>query len=269
MKKLLLLLVLGSAAWADGEVAKTFADKGSVYVRSTKPLKVGDELVMASDATGATEAGHAVVMEVNGALARIALDDDAEKAKAKFARLPVAAAVVAPVPAAAPRGNVLKGSIESNALRAVAHNDSNTPWTDCEFRFSDGAYNHIGTVKPMSDESSIFLKFTGPPEKPFIGVHVTCVEGEADFKFAEPSATHALAGFAERDGARVTVHNTGETTWTRCDVRKPDGSHYVMSALKGHDQDSIRGGAFDKDTAEKPRSLTLTCKEGELHEGPH
>lgn len=106
MKKTLTVLavVLGCTAFAEGDVAKVFVDKGSTYLRSEKKLKVGDELVMVTDAAGATEAGHALVMEVNGALVRVTLDDEAAKANAKFARLsaPVAAKSAAPAAKPAP-----------------------------------------------------------------------------------------------------------------------------------------------------------------------
>lgn len=306
MKKTLTVLavVLGCTAFAEGDVAKVFVDKGSTYLRSEKKLKVGDELVMVTDAAGATEAGHALVMEVNGALVRVTLDDEAAKANAKFARLsaPVAAKSAAPaakpapvVAAAAPAaaapaaaqpppptppaaaappappaltGPTLKGRLEANGFRAVAYNDSPTPWTGCEFRFSDGGFHDIGTVGAMSDESSVLIKFTWPPDPPFNGVTVKCAEGEAFFKFSEPAAKHALDGFAEVDGSRVTINNSGDTEWTRCDVRKPDGTHYVMGRLKAHDRDSARGGAFQKsnDAPKPPRWLTLTCKEGSLRQ---
>lgn len=279
MRKALVILsvLFGFAAFAESDVTKVFVDRGSTYLRSEKKLKVGDELVMVTDAAGTAEAGHALVMEVNGALVRVTLDEDAEKAKAKFARLasppkaqPVeqaATLALPPPPLPAPTGSMLKGRLEANAFRVVAHNDSHTPWTDCEFRFSDGGYRNIGTVRAMSDESSVLMKFSWPPEPAYSGVTVKCAEGEAFFKFSEPAAKHALDGFAEADGSRVTINNTGNTEWTRCDVRKPDGTHYVMGRLKAHDRDSARGGAFVKAPEEtKPRWLTLTCKEGSLRQ---
>ncbi len=287
-----LTALLAVEAFAEGDVAKVFVDKGSTYLRSEKKLKVGDELVMVTDAAGTAEAGHALVMEVNGALVRVTLDEDAQKASAKFARLsappqvkpvapakpvaPVAPVAVAPpepmapapVVAAAPgpvTGPLLKGRIEANGFRTVAYNDSTTSWNDCEFRFSDGGHHNIGLVRPMSDESSLLIKFDWPPEPAFSGVTVKCAEGEAFFKFNEPAAKHALNGFAEADGSRVSITNSGDTDWSRCDVRKPDGSHSVVSRMKAHDRESIRGGAFKKDAENaKPRWLTLTCREGSL-----
>ncbi len=303
MKTLVPMLLLSFAAWGDApKTAKTFVDKGSTYVRSERPLVVGDELTMATDATGATVAGHAIVMEVNGALVRVSLDEEADKKKAKFVRItnpwpapppapapaPAAPAVAAPAPApAAPAaaraepppapekvlplppppptgGPVLQGRLESNPFRVEAHNDSRELWTDCEFKFSDGRWHKVGNIRPMSDESTVFLKFSSPPDPPFDSVVVKCLEGQSTFKFSEPAAAHQLKGFAEKDGSRVMVTNSGETPWTQCDVRKPDGSHYVMGTLKPHDRDSARGGAFVKEPDGTPKTLTLTCREGQL-----
>lgn len=284
----------------EGAVVKTFTDKGSVYVRTEKvKLKVGDELLMMSDGEGSKPAGHAVVMEVNGPLARVSLDEEADAAKAKFVKVgksaappkapvapsgasatlprlpskppppPVPAASPAPAeqPAMEPRAvpaTALKGRLESNPFRAKASNDSDRAWSDCEFRYSDGSHYSIGTLSPGADESVVRVKFSYPPDPPFDFVTVKCAEGEAKFSFADPSSKQPLSGYAERDGSRVTVHNDGNAPWSRCDVRKPDGSHYVMGTLKAHDTDSARGGAFKKENDPGVTSLMLVCTQGQL-----
>ncbi len=296
--KLVLPCVLVAAfvfAADEGTVVKTFTDKGSVYLRSEKvKLKVGDELVMMGDFEGSRPAGHAVVMEVNGPLARVSLDEEADAAKAKFVRLgkgwaiatkppPAPSLGMAPPPpppalsqpaavTSAPKpmearavpSSTLKGRLESNPFRAKAYNDSDRAWTDCEFRYSDGSHYSIGTLGAGADESVVRVKFTYPSDAPFDFVMVKCAEGEAKFSFADPSAKHALSGYAERDGARVVIHNDGETPWSRCDVRKPDGSHSVIGTLKAHDTESTRGSAFKKENDPGVTSLMLVCAQGQL-----
>jgi hypothetical protein len=170
-------------------------------------------------------------------------------------------------PPAKPAGPALQGHAEKGAVRITVYNDSSTPWTDCELSLKDGRYYKLGDLGANSDDAVMTVKFSKPaaPPKPAMDhVVVKCDEGEAKFAFATPAGSGPLKGYAESDGSRVTVHNTGDTTWNRCDVRKPDGTHFVMGKLEARDQNSIRGGAFNKDAEpEIPiTSLFVRCKQG-------
>jgi hypothetical protein len=220
------------------------------------------------------------VMEVTGLLARITLDDEATKAGAKFAKLPEAEAkAAAPVAKAEPVAEKqkpadkpqLKGHLE-NGLRISVNNESDQNWTECELRFNDGRYYKLGELSPHSDDTVIAMKFSKPPAPPepvYDHVMVTCDEGETKFVFANPHSPGALKGYVEDLGSgRVIIHNSSDQLWTRCDVRKPDKTHYVMDKLKPHDQESVRSGNFVKANEAPPPAATvlaLVCKQGEMH----
>ncbi len=285
---MLLALLISTAAWSQ-DVVKVFSDKGNFFLRSDKknPVAVGTEVPMFSDAAGTRAAGTAIVMEVTGALARVTLDEDATKANARFAKLggsaaaPAAAAPAAAPPAApaakneaprltpAPTGlPVLKGRL-SSGLRVVINNDSDVSWTECELRFDDGRTYDLGDMASNSEDTVITLKFKSPPKPPeplYDNVLVTCDEGETRFFFANPRSPGTLKGYAENMGSgRVDIHNTGDVTWQRCDVRKPDRTHYIMSKLKPRDSETIRSGAFNKEAEPKApdaTELALKCKQG-------
>ena len=97
---------------------------------------------------------------------------------------------------------------------------------------------------------------------------VTCDEGETKFMFANPHSPGALKGYAENaGGGRVTMHNTSDVMWTRCDVRKPDKTHYIMEKLKPKEWDSISSGNFVKEKELEPPPATilaLVCKQGQM-----
>ena len=279
-------LVVCSTAWAQQDVLKAFSDQGSLFVRTptANAVSVGDELSMVSDAQGTKEVGKAVVMEVTGPLARLSLDEASAKAKAKFVRVaaakkppapaPEPKPVVAVAPAAAPpprvaAGPSLVGRAEKGALRLTVYNDSATPWSDCELKVADGRSYRMEGVAAHADDGVMWVKFSGPPrapEPPYDNVLVRCDEGETRFFFANPTSPGALKGYVENaGGGRVIVHNASDLAWSRCDVRKPDGSHYVLGSLKAKDQESIRSGLFAKEAvAEIPiTSVHVSCKQGE------
>lgn len=276
---MLLALLISTAAWSQ-DVVKVFSDKGSFFLRSDKknPVAVGTEVPMFSDAAGLKPAGAAIVMEVTGALARVTLDEDATRANARFAKItaglgpkggdakPAAAVEKAP---SAPGGPALKGRLENGPIRVTIHNDSDVSWSDCELRFDDGRTYDLGDMASNSEDTVITLKFKSPPRPPeplYDHVLVTCDEGETKFYFANPRSAGTLKGYAENVGSgRVDIHNTGEVTWQRCDVRKPDRTHYIMSKLKPRDSETIRSGAFIKDPEAKApdaTELSLKCKQG-------
>lgn len=281
MKRLVWLSLFVATAALAGDTLKVFADKGSFFVPSDKanPLTVGAELQMSTDATFTKVTGSAIVMEVIGALARITLDDDAAAAKARFARRAGAAtaaaapqpAVGSAQPAAAPaRRGALKGKLE-NGIRVVVQNDGDTKWTDCELTYDDGRFFKLGELGAHSEDTVLFAFFKRPPPPPeplYDHVLVTCDEGKSKFLFADPRSGAQLTGYAENaGGGRVTVHNSGDGDWHRCNVVKPDGTHYLMDRLKAHNQDSIRPGLFVKEKepdAPAATKLELRCAQGEL-----
>jgi hypothetical protein len=269
----LLSVVLAAPAFAKDEAAKIITDKGSQFIRSDnkKALTVGAEFVAVADAATAAPVGKAVVMEVTGALARISLDEEATKGGAKFVLIPKAAtgAPKADAPKAdAPRpaGPKLDGKIEVGVLRVTFSNNTDASWTDCSLHFSDGRSYKVGEVVKHSDDTVMKVKFTSPPEPPSDHVKVACSEGESDFYFAKPQVSGGkLKGYATNDKGSVVIYNNTETAWTACDVSKPNGSHFVLGTLKGHDHDSIDRGRFVKEAeAAAKGSIELRCKEGQL-----
>ncbi len=266
-------MLCATAAGAEDGVLKVFADKGSFFIRVDKahPVGVGTELTMVTDATGAKAVGTGLVMEVTGALARITLDDDAAKAGAKFARVPPPEPAAAQPPSAAPGLPKLNGRLENGPVRVSVSNGTADRWTDCELRFNDGRTFKIGELAPHTDDTVLTLKFDrppGPPEPLYDHVLITCDEGETKFMFADPHSKGRLRGYVENlGGGRIIVHNLSETAWNRCDIRKPDKSHYVMAKLKGNDEESIRSGNFIKEKELEPAPatiLSLVCKQGAM-----
>lgn len=277
MKRLVCVsLFVATAAFA-GNALKVFSDKGSFFVPSDKanPLTVGAELQMSTDAAFTKITGSAIVMEVTGALARITLDEEATAAKARFARraggeTAAAPQPAAPAPAPAGKGGVLKGKL-SSGIRVVVQNDSDVKWTGCLLSYDDGRFFELPDLGPHSEDTVLFAFFKRPPSPPeplYDHVTVTCDEGKSKFMFADPHSGAQLKGYAENaGGGRVTVHNSGDGDWHRCNIVKPDGTHYLTDRLKAHDQDSIRPGLFVKEKeADAPAAtkLDLKCAQGEL-----
>lgn len=284
------LALFAASAFAAPETAKIFTDKGSQYVRSPTPLSVGMELNAVANNKTNKPVGKAVVMEVNGPLARLSLDDDAQAAKAKFVIIgeeaPAAAApapvappapvAAAPAPAAAPAAPALpaspklNGTIEANVVRVVVTNNSDQNWSNCELKYSDNRFYKIGEVVKHSDDSVLNVRFTNPnPDPVYDHVTVSCIEGKSDFFFDKPSAPVGnLKGYAVNEGSgRVNVFNGSDSAWTGCDIRKPSGEHYVLGNLKGHDNDNIAGRRFVKeDEKAKDLWIDIVCREGYLRQ---
>lgn len=277
MRLLPLLLCVAVPALAAAPTAKIFTDKGSTYFRTDKKkaLEVGAELDAVIDAKDPSKpVGKAVIMEINGALARISLDDDAAKAGAKYVVLASAPSAAAhdddaPAPAAAKpyagTGRKLEGRLEQAGLQFGWHNDSDASWTGCKLVHSDGSFYDIGEVVKHSDDTVLRVKLGGAPEPAFDHVQVSCAEGESKFYFDQPSKPKGtLKGYARNEGGGIILFNQMETAWTACDVRKPDGTHYVLGTLKGHNDDSVAKGRFKKEEDNRPKWIELRCKEGEL-----
>ncbi len=289
----LIVAMLAAQASAD-EVAKLFSDQGKTYVRSDNPAAfvIGTELPAFSDAAGTKSAGRAVVMEIVGQLCRVSLDDAAVKASAKFVRLkgpggaqalppappsaagppppppPPAAGPPPPTPppaAAPPTGGPLVGKVEPTDKGVIIRNTSDVGWNGCELKWSDRRFAPVGKVDARQAFTIPETRVNDAPELPYDRITVRCAEGEADFLFDQPALKTALQGFVEngRKGG-IQLHNDGPTDWTRCDLIKPDRTHFVQGTLKAHSWDSIRGGLFKPPTVEEPPTVTLKCLEGSI-----
>ncbi len=283
--RLLTLLTLCLAAPASAgkapATAKIFTDKGNTYFRTEnkKLLTVGAEYDVVADAKDTSKSlGKAVIMEVVGQLARITLDDEA-----KGGKFVVLAPATADAPAAAAKvdddddddapktpvfkgtGRTLDGKLGIAGLHFSWTNSSDESWTQCKLVHSDGSFFDVGEVVKHSDDGVLRVKLGGAPDPAYDHVSVICSEGKSKFYFDKPSQPKgSLKGYARRDGSGLFLTNQMETAWTACDVRKPDGTHYVLGTLKGHSEDSIAGNRFKKEEDNKPKWIEMRCKEGEL-----
>ena len=255
---------------------KAFSDRGSIFIRTptTSPVYVGDELTVSADELGAHPLGKAVVMEVTGPLARLSLDEPSAKAKVRYVAVakptaPVAAVAATPAPRPAPTAPRLVGRAERAALRLVILNDSSEDWSRCDLSLADGKTFRMDSIAAHHDDTVMWLKFVGPPRAPeplYDNVDVRCDEGETRFFFANPQSPGTLKGYAENaGGGRVVVYNSSNKPWNRCDVRKPDGSHFVLGTLDARDQNSIRPALFTQEAVrEIPiNSVHIRCAQGE------
>jgi hypothetical protein len=273
-------LLLSSVALATSnnpDAAKIFSDKGSTYFRTNnhKALTVGAELETVSDAQSTASVGKAVIMEVNGQLARVSLDDESTKAGAKFVLLPkgkvVAMNAISPEPelgekpSSAPK---LDGTLEVGALRVSWANNSDQSWTSCVLVYNDGRKYNVGEAVKHADDAVMRVKFSSAPEAVYDHLTVSCDEGIAKFFFAKPNAPQgSLKGYATNEGkGSVMLYNNNDTAWTSCDVKKPDGTHYVLGTLKGHDSDSIDRGRFIREASAPGKEwIELRCQQGVIH----
>lgn len=278
---LLSLLLSLAPLGAFAQAVKIFTDKGSTWIRSEnkKLLKVGAELDAVVDDQGSAPVGKAIIMEVNGMLARVNVDEDATKAGAKYLLLapakakggaePKAAAAEPAKPEApkAPPKPALKGKLEHGLIRVTITNESDQDWNNCLLSYSDGTSYKLGQMAKKSEDVVMKVKFGFPAAPLYDHVVVECAEGEGKFIFAKPNGSIGkLKGHAVNEGGgRVTIYNDGDASWSNCDVKKPDGTHYVLGGLKGHDSDGIAAGRFKKEAEpKKDLYLEMVCDEGQL-----
>jgi hypothetical protein len=267
---------------AAAQAAKIFTDKGSTWIRSDKKkaLKVGAELDAVVEEKG-KPVGKAIIMEVNGMLARVNVDEEATKAGAKFVLLapakggPAAAAApveakggeAKPVEAAAPPKATLKGVLEHGLIGVRVVNETDQDWNNCLLSYSDGTSYKLGQLPKKSEDSVMKVKFGFPAAPLYDHVVVSCAEGESKFFFDKPNApVGKIKGHAVNEGGgAVRIYNDGDASWANCDIRKPDGHHYVLGQLKGRDSDGIANARFRKEAeAKKDLFLTMVCDEGQL-----
>jgi hypothetical protein len=270
---LAMLSLLAALVVPKEEVVDVFPDKGSTYVRAgtNRHLKVGAEVKMLADDAGSQVVGKGTVMEVWEKMARVSLDETAQKANPKFAWIAHSAPAhsAAHKGASAPTGPELKGHSERATMgsRIVVFNDGETLWTQCELRLPDESHYTLEHLAPHVSEGIIAIKFMKDSEPtPVIDrVQVKCDEGTSTFEFANPSSGGQLKGFVERAGmGRIVIHNEGTANWSRCDAKLPDGTHYVVGTLTAKDHLRVAQSDFKKEpTASVPNDhLMVQCKEG-------
>ncbi|MBK7857440.1 MAG: hypothetical protein IPJ65_02220 [Archangiaceae bacterium] len=165
-------------------------------------------------------------------------------------------------------GKKLQGRLEQNGLHFGWHNDSDASWTSCRLVHSDQSWFDVGEVVKHSEDSVLRKLGGAPPPPPYDHIKVVCAEGQSKFYFDRPSEPKGtLKGYARNDGGSIILYNQMERAWTACDVRKPDGTHYVLGTLKGHQDDSINKGRFKKEERDgdnAPKWVEMRCREGEL-----
>ncbi len=271
----LALLVVSLCAVAFAEPpAELFTDKAETYVRagSRSGMTVGQKLLVFSDAAGAQRVGSGMVMEVWESMSRVSLDEAAKKGKARFAARDVPAEPLAqppPPPATTPLsarplvGPPLRGHVQrGNMGRIIIYNDSDTHWTGCEARLPDDSVFRFGQLAPRSDEGILSIKFLreGLPANDRLAVQ--CDQGEASFPFGYGRNEGSLKGHAERGHVgRIIVHNDGDTDWTRCVLRLPDSTSYVLGSLRAHSDEGVMPTRFRLEAA--TNYLVVRCQQGD------
>jgi hypothetical protein len=275
-------------SWAKAEALRVFTDRGSTWVRSDdkKLLQVGAELDARVEESGPS-VGKAVIMEVNGMLARVALDEAATAAKAKVLvsgsgrPMPAPANATPPAPRPASKNstalsppplptpgnapatrNTLKGRLVHAPIRMQVFNDSNEDWTACTLRYSDGTSYGLSRLPAHADEGILKVKFGFAPTTTADRVSVTCAQGQSMFVFGRSSGTGTLKGRADGRDGRIFVSNDSEENWSNCEIRKPDGTRFMMGTLKAHDTDGIANGRFK--TPDNELVLSIDCDQGHL-----
>lgn len=263
---LVLFLLCPSAGFA--ETLKLFSDRGSTWVRTrnTKLLQVGAAFDARVDEAGPS-VGTGVIMEVNGMLARVALDDGATAAKAKVLVTPTPPPTAAPGPSAARRSlppprPLLKGRLVHGPIRMKVFNDSAENWTGCTLRYSDGASYPLGQLAALSDEGVLKVRFVVAPAPAVDRVSVSCSQGQATFVFGNAPSTGSLKGRAEERSGRTFLFNDSDLDWSNCEVRRSDGSSFLLGTLKAHESDGTANGRFK--APEVDLMLSLECDQGRL-----
>ncbi len=287
-----LLLVLAAPAAHAQDLAKLFVDQGKTYFRSEKAvgLQPGAELAAFSDSSGAKGAGKVIVMEVLGQLARVTLDDEANRAQAKYVRVgasvavqptvavapppppapPLAPAPVAPAPVAeaVPAGNgppppppPLKAVLGREGAAITIRNDSDVELTGCELRFPDRRTAPADNVPARTKILVGYNKIRPAPDVGDEALLVRCAEGEAEFVYGQPAKPKALVGRAEGGrGGGIRLFNESDRDWTQCDLIKANGTHFFQGTLKARAGDSVRAGLFRPPSG--PEIIVLTCAQG-------
>lgn len=167
----LFLLALVPRA-ASAQVAKIFTDKGSTWIRTDNKsaLLVGAELDVVVDDKGARKVGKAVIMEVNGMLARVSVDEEATRAGGRFVVLvspqggasPASTAPEPPTPV-----KELVGKVKYGGFGITVHNLSSFAWTRCKLYLPPDRLHTLDPDKEIRPDDSDSLRY--PLFKPVPG----------------------------------------------------------------------------------------------------
>jgi len=81
-----------------------------------------------------------------------------------------------------------------------------------------------------------------------------------------PAAAPPLKGHAEMGAfSRVWLYNDSATTWSNCELRLPNNTHFKIESIRGRENDKVRLGAFEPDGPLKDvpiNSVTVKCDQG-------
>lgn len=196
-----LSLVLSAAA----PTYDLFKDKGDTFIRAgtNKAIKVGTEVQVLGEPIGDTgeyrSAGSATVMEVWETIARVSLDEEAQKhPEAKKVRVggkPAPAAATLPKAeessATGPAGGTLKGAASviglGPAKQITVRNQGTVLWTNCDLRLPDNRHYKLAQLRG-NDQERIFLhvfKQDGTElDRPLDSIVVKCDQGTSRFNFS-------------------------------------------------------------------------------------
>lgn len=193
---MLLTLAIALTLSKDPGTADLFKDKGDLYIKAgtRQGLKVGDDLkVLAGD----KEVGSATVMEVFESLARVAVDDEAQKhPEAKKVRLGGKAPADAQADtaksddASAGSSGSLKGRATiiglGPAKQITVYNKGDKAWTNCDLRLPTNKHYALASLR-AADQERIFLhmfKQDGVElDRPLDVITVKCDQGTSRFLF--------------------------------------------------------------------------------------
>lgn len=150
---------------ASAQVAKIFTDKGSTWIRSDNKsaLVVGAEFDVVVDDKGAKKVGKAVIMEVNGMLARVNVDEDATKGGGRFVVLagaqgggasPVNATPEAPSPL-----RELVGKVKYGGFGITVQNLSPFAWTRCKLYLPPDRLHTFDDDKEIRSDDSDSVRY--------------------------------------------------------------------------------------------------------------
>lgn len=193
-----ILLALGPSA-ASAQVTKIFSDKGSTWIRSDNisALVVGAELDVVVDDKGARKVGKAVIMEVNGMLARVAVDEEGTRGGGRFVVLvPPPSASTAPVPiepAPPAPGKVLVGKVQYGGFGITVHNQSSFAWTRCKLYLPPDRAHTLDEDKKINPDDSDSLRyplfkpapgFSDPTVRDARAALMVCKEGSGYLKLS-------------------------------------------------------------------------------------
>jgi hypothetical protein len=231
-----------------GEVLIVFRDKGELWVRAGKKvkLKAGDEVKIVGPAIQGSALrevyGSGALMEVNGSVGRV--DEGV----------------------VVPKGAVAFAVIEKGAVAAAAKKKG---------AFAVAAANATPTAQPEAARTEPVKTEPAKAQEP-----PTSAQKLDDKKEDAPAVAVAapkaeplvLKGRLEMSGMRgVVLHNETTFRWHGCDVRMPGKKFFrfeASDAIEAGDNDNIRLGNFEEDRREPDQYMLqgyalVRCKEAQ------